>query len=758
MSTPPRESYEGIDGCGYGELSPVLVWPMYHDAPDMDRDKQHDSPVVDRYTRHDLLRVLHPTGYRDMRAFHANRKGEPMTFSFHADNLDGVDEFAASFGDRDIYVGVAPRMDARSRDTAGCLALYALFADLDYKDSSEFDTRARLAAFSLVPSAVVASGGGLQAYWLLAAPLDLQNGGVARARHLLRALATALGADLKAAEPARILRLPGTVNFKYSPPRPVVIELLSDQRRYSVDAFTQVLPTIPDDTTSEPLPRTITDGSRNDTLFKEGCRLRRLGLDEIEILAALKAINHRRCQPPLDSREVESIAHNCAWYEPAADTFPTTETGDAEFFAACNADAVRYDHRRGRWLLFDGNVWSPQTDGEIARLALDAVRARQRAAIGDKERAKWAVGGEARSRQTNLLALAQNLKPIADAGDSWDLDPWLLGAPNGVIDLRTGTLRPGHPDDRITMRVRPTFDPKATCPLYDQTVAEIFENQKDLIAYFDCYVGYSLTGDCREESLAICWGGGANGKGTLMNTIAWLLGDYADDLPFSAFELQSRSGIPNDIAKIVGKRFVTASETAETVRLNEARVKALTGRDPITARFLHREFFTFQPVAKFWLATNHKPEVRDDSEGFWRRLHLIPFAASFIGREDKTLKDRLRSELPGVLARAVRGCLTWQRDGLNPPAIVREATKTYRTDSMPLARFLDECCMVQEDARATFGDLFKAYVKWAGHEPGRMGRHEFGDALRARFKSEVIKERVTFLGVGILDSFRESGF
>lgn len=716
---------------------------------------------IDGDFRQDLLHALHPHGYRDMRALRNSKV--VMTLGFGADDLTGIDHFAASFANADVYMGVAARVDEKSRDLSGCLELHALFADLDFKDSSEQDARRRLAAFPLPPSAVVASGGGLQAYWFLDQPLDLQNGGAVYAKQLLRALATALGADLKAAEPARILRLPGTQNHKYTPPRPVVVETLIRSRQYSAEAIAAILPLIPDEpknNTSDPLPKHIGDGNRNNTLFVEGCRLRRLGYDELEIVAALSAVNLRRCEPPLESREIDAIARSCSRYEPAADPFPTTETGDAEFFAACNADTVHYDHRRGRWLLFNGNVWEPQTNGEVARLAREAVRARQRSAVGDKDRMRWAIGGEARNRQTNLLALAQSIVPIADAGDSWDHDPWLLGAPNGVIDLRTGTLRPGRPEDLITMRVRAPFDGGATCPLYDKTVAEIFEGNPDLIGYFNRYVGYSLTGDCREESLAFCWGDGANGKGTLMNTLGWLFGDYADDLPFSAFELHSRSGIPNDIAKIVNKRFITASETGETQRLNEARVKALTGRDPITARFLHKEFFTFQPVAKFWLATNHKPDVRDDSEGFWRRLHLIPFAASFIGREDKTLKDRLRTEGAGILARAVRGCLAWQQEGLNAPEIVREATKTYRADSMPLARFLDECCVVQDGARATFGDTFKAYVKWCSNNPrdGRMGRHEFGDALHQRFtKDERNSQRVTFVGVGILDLFREGG-
>jgi putative DNA primase/helicase len=500
------------------------------------------------------------------------------------------------------------------------------------------------------------------------------------------------------------------------------------------------------------LARSIGEGSRNNDLFREGCRLRRLGLDEDEILAALLAVNRKRCDPPLPEPEVEAVARSSARFEPGADTWPATETGDAEFFAAVNADIVRFDHRRRRWLLFDGVIWAPQTDGEIARLALDAVRARQRAAVGNKERLKWALGGEGRRRLDNLLDIARNTKPIADAGDSWDLDPWLVGAQNGVIDLRTGGLRPGRPEDRITLRVRAPFDPEAECPLWDRTIEEIFEGDGSLIAYVDRFIGYSLTGDCREEALAFCWGEGANGKGTLMNTVGWLFGDLADDLPFSAFELHSRASIPNDIAKIVGKRFVTASETGETQQLNESRVKALTGRDPVTARFLYGDFFTFQPVAKFWLAANHKPKVNDDSEGFWRRLHLIPFTASFIGREDKTLKDRLRLEAAGILAREVQGCLAWQREGLNPPNAVRAATKAYRDEADLLAPFFDARCVLHPAAKVQASKLFASYQGWCDEcqmrDRERLSLRDFGTRLKKQFASDDGRH-VFYKGIGL---------
>jgi putative DNA primase/helicase len=523
---------------------------------------------------------------------------------------------------------------------------------------------------------------------------------------------------------------------------------------------------LPEETKDRPgqrqgIPEESGEGGRNDLLYRLGCRYRRFGYDEADLVRKLREENARRCHPPLPESEIETIARSCMRHEPAADPFKTTETGDAEFFASCMADQVRFDHRRGRWLVFDGSRWAPQSDGEVDRLALEAVRARQRAAVGDKERLKWAIGGEGRKRRGNLLALAQSVKPIAEAGDDWDTDPWLLGVRNGVVDLRTGELREGRPEDRITMQASVSFSPDATCPTWDKTLKDIFGGDEELMSYFDRFVGYSITGDCREEVLAFCWGDGANGKGTVMNTIARILGDYSDDLPFSALELHERSGIPNDIAKIVGKRFVTSSESGEARRLNEARVKALTGRDPITARFLQREFFTFQPMAKFWLASNHKPVVRDTSAGFWRRMHLIPFTQSFAEKPDLELKDKLMAEAEGILARLVRGCMAWQRNGLNPPARVKDATETYRTESSPLGRFLDARCVLQADAKATFGELHDAYQLWCGkvREFSPLNRRQFGDALHKQFtKDETNTQRVAFIGVGLLVEERRDDF
>jgi hypothetical protein len=576
-------------------------------------------------TRQEFLRVLLPDGYVDLRALLLGQPADQKIY--RATDLAAIEAFVARWREtRNIYVGVASRGDDSSGAGHNLVGVRALHVDMDFKDfASEEEARRTLLAFEPRPNIVVNSGGGLQAYWVFKNPLPLWGRddvtGTTRledVKRLLRALCVPpLRGDVRSAEPAHVMRLPDTFNYKYTPIRPVEIEVWNDGPFYDIedlrealkDALAVTSSSRQKVTSSTPLPATVSAGSRNDALCSEAGRLRRIGLNEAAIAAALKEINREKCRPPLDDREVEGIAHSVAGYEAAEDAYPRTEAGDAEHFAAYTAPRLKYDHRRGCWLLFNGHHWVQQTNGEVTRLALASIRERQAAAlrIEDDEKRKqllnWSIGGESLKRLRALMTIAQNVASLADAGDCWDLDPWLLGVQNGVLDLRTGELGAGRPEDRITLCTSVSFDARATSPLWDATLEQIFGGDADLIAYFDRLTGYTLTGDCREEMLALCYGGGGNGKGTVMNTLAWVMGDYADDLPFSALELHDRSGIPNDIAKIVGKRLITSSESGEAKRLNEARVKALTGRDPITARFLRREFFTFRPNGKFWLVS-----------------------------------------------------------------------------------------------------------------------------------------------------------
>lgn len=449
--------------------------------------------------------------------------------------------------------------------------------------------------------------------------------------------------------------------------------------------------------------------------------------------------------------------------------FALTQAGNAEAFAHLHGGRVLFDHRRSRWLIRGEHHWRSDEVGEVVQLSKAVVRARYHSAIeiADEERRrsaiKHAVASESRQHLESLLALARTEPGIADAGDAWDAEPMLLGVQNGVVDLASGALRDGRPDDRISLVVPVPYRADAACPRWEQFLREVFLDDHDLIAFVQRAVGYSLTGDASEHALFLLHGSGRNGKSVFLNTIRAVAGAYAINLPFSAFELMGRSQLTPELALLPGKRLATSSETNDGARLNEARIKAMTGGDPVTANPKYVAPFEFTPVAKYWLAVNHLPVIRDDSEGFWQRVKLIKFMRTFTEEaRDKRLEERLRAELPGILAWAVRGAIEWLRGGLDAPESVRVATEEYRVDSDPLEEFLSRECAVGEDLQVFGSELYKAYVQYtedAGLGPKeRLTNAMFGRRMGARFRGEKTKKGKRYLGVGLIDHRRGDGF
>jgi putative DNA primase/helicase len=455
---------------------------------------------------------------------------------------------------------------------------------------------------------------------------------------------------------------------------------------------------------------------------------RDIGLKGKEVTATIKSGLDDGLTKPRDLSHLADRRNGHHAAQPANDAnpqfldrLPLTDAGNAEAFTMLFGDDLRYDFRQKRWLSWDAHRWAPDSDGHIDRLSLRAIRARQHAALNieDQDRRlkaiKWAVGSENQGRLSATNSLARSMKPIADKGDKWDQDAWLMGCDNGVIDLRTGNLRAARRDDAITLSTGITYDPEAHPRRFIRFLSEVFDRNDDLIAFIQRIVGYSLTADTREHCMMLCHGSGRNGKSVLLNTLRLIMGDYAMNTPFSTFENLRDSGgntPTNDIALLSRARLVTASETNEARRLNEARVKAIAGGDPITARFLYGEYFTYQPGFKVWLAMNHKPIVTGTDDGIWTRIRLIPFNVSFKGREDKTLQETLKAERAGILSWAVQGCLQWQAYGLKEPEIVLKATEDYRQESDLIGQFLNECTIRAEDKIARAGQMYEAYEKW----------------------------------------------
>lgn len=397
------------------------------------------------------------------------------------------------------------------------------------------------------------------------------------------------------------------------------------------------------------------------------------------------------------------------------------ELDAARFFAKTYGDRIRFCGKAGGWLLWDGQRWKLDDDGAILRLAgecTDSI-AELAAGIPDLEERKrvlsFAISLRKRRGLENFTALAATLDGIAIGNpERFDANQWLLNVENGTIDLLTGELRPHNPSDLLTKLVDIRYDPAATCARWERFLEEIFAGDAETIDFVQRATGYSLTGSTREHAFLVLYGTGANGKSSLLSTIGQILGDYGLSASSETFVDRQAGSATNDLARLRGMRFVSATETSEGRALAESFVKAVTGGDRISARFLYTEFFDFEPVFKLWLGTNHKPVIRGADEGIWRRVRLVPFGQRFEGEQcDPNLRAKLDAELPGILAWAVRGCLEWQRRGLSPPASVTGATAAYRSEMDTFTGFIDERCEVDEEANVPAGDLYRVYRSWA---------------------------------------------
>ena len=469
--------------------------------------------------------------------------------------------------------------------------------------------------------------------------------------------------------------------------------------------------------------------------------------------------------------ELEALADAAPEWQPPAEpvgiaAFAHTDSGNAELFAHLWGDRVRFDHRLGRWLVWDRHRWTPEATGELIRLAIAAARARAKAAADmDPDIAKATFSFAKRSENAgaieSALKIAKALEPIADNGEGWDANPLLLGCTNGVVNLTTGTLQCGRHEDRITKTTGIAYDAQAECPRWLAFLEEVFAGDAEIIAFIRRAVGYSLTGLLSEQVWFLLYGSGANGKSTFVDTISAICGDYGADTPADTITgrgiINAGAATP-DIAALVGKRVVTCSETEEVAKVSAARVKQLTGGSPVTARPLYKDPITFTPQLHLWLTTNHLPRVDDDSEGFWRRVRLVPFTQTFEGSaRDSMLEQKLRAELPGILRWAVEGTVEWRRDGLRPPASVMLATLNYRQASDPIAEFISDCCVVMEGAKATRGQLFDAYKAW-GRAQGMterelLGVRSFGRRIDEKWRNSKGTGGVRwYWGVGLRDN------
>lgn len=470
---------------------------------------------------------------------------------------------------------------------------------------------------------------------------------------------------------------------------------------------------------AKPVDSVIPSGQRNDTLFRFAYGLRVRDVDYDSAMMLLR-IENRRCVPPLADAELMKILDSAYRYETAGEVFNCTDLGNAKRLVAQHGNKIRYCFAWKKWLVWDDKTWHIDNNGQILRLAKDTIKNiyQEAAAIQDGEQrraiGKWAITSESEHKIKSMANLAESEPGIPISPDQLDTNHYLLNCLNGTVDLRTGDLRPHNPQDYITKIIPFEYNSEATCPEWENFLKTIFMGNTDLIRYVQKAIGYSMTGDISAQCLFLLHGMGGNGKSTLLECISTLLGVYSETATFDTFSIRKNESIRNDLAKLKGARLVTASENEVTHWLSESVVKQLTGGDTITARFLFGEFFNFKPTFKIWLAANHKPNIRGTDHGIWRRIKLIPFEHTFSGssKDDTFMERKLKPEMLGILAWAIRGCLEWQKEGLQEPGIVTQATNSYREEMDTIGSFISDCCVLMPDAKVQSGILYKAYQKW----------------------------------------------
>ncbi|MDF2235767.1 phage/plasmid primase, P4 family [Albimonas sp. CAU 1670] len=407
-----------------------------------------------------------------------------------------------------------------------------------------------------------------------------------------------------------------------------------------------------------------------------------------------------------------------------------TEDGVALLLVDREGENLRFDHDAGAWFRWQGDHWAR----DVTRATADHVRALARE-VSEGLDARARVAARKSSFAQGAEKLASVDRRVAVRQDDWNPDPMRLGVPGGEVDLATGELTRPDRASLVTRQACVAPAEIANCPAWLEFLHEATGGDDELIGYLKRIFGYALTGDTREHVLVFIYGPGGNGKSVFLNALHGILGDYAVTAPMDAFTASNNDRHATELAMMNGARLVTASETESGRGWAEARIKQLTGGDPISARFMRQDFFTFQPQFKLVIVGNHKPVLRNVDEAARRRFQIVPFTLK-PARPDRTLGERLRNEWPGILRWAIEGCIEWQAHGLRPPAAVLQETDAYFGTQDLIGQWLDDCCLVDAGNAARFepaADLFASWTEWCvanGEKPGAL--KVFGDQLEQR--------------------------
>lgn len=480
------------------------------------------------------------------------------------------------------------------------------------------------------------------------------------------------------------------------------------------------------------------------------------------------------------------------------------ELGDGTLFAEVNRGRFLYAKSLDKWLVWRDHHWSFDTMEEryhgveaVANVYLDQTKVLNeeiaKAQADDQKDLATKLKAErdeylkrvkrlrSGSGATNCINYSHRIEnPLAIKGDELDENPWLLACKNGVLDLRTGKLRPGKPEDHLLKYCphdwkgidapRPNFEAFLESALDGDpflTDQERAEYRADLIAFLRRVLGYGITGHATEHIFLVFNGAGRNGKSVLVETIRYVMGDLVGPILAEMLLDQGRASNPNapspHIMSLKGLRIAFASETDEDRRFSPGQVKWYSGGDTLKGRDLNaKDFIEFEQTHLLILLTNNLPHAPGDDFAFWQRLKLIPFNYSFVPapdpgkrnqkQRDENLRDKLRAEASGILAWLVQGCIEWQQIGLQPPSMVTKATEDYRLSEDTLSQFVEDCCETDPTYLTSATDLYDLFKRWYritinGKRDAGPKQKKFGAMLSKQFSKDKIGGTVKYHGL-----------
>ena len=476
------------------------------------------------------------------------------------------------------------------------------------------------------------------------------------------------------------------------------------------------------------------------------------------------------CTEVYTPKQSENFEVTVEHHKEVTKTYTLDDTGNAQRMADMYKDAVGYNYTDKRWMLYDGGKWIYDPMGYIYNLidkSVEQMAAEKSVYIRmdednsdddhtmEKAFEKHLKRSRSHTGKKNIEQEVQHYVPLSHV--VFDRNKDLLNTVSGVIDLNDFSLRDSTPGDYFTKSIAAHYDINAKCPLWEKFLREIFAGDDDMIRYIQKAVGYSLTGSTQEQCVFLLIGDGCNGKSTFLDIIRQLFGDYASNIQAESLMIRSSSnGINSDIARLRGARLVTSAEPNEGLRLNEGLLKQLTGGDVVTARKLYGDEFEFKPEFKLWMAANHKPVIRGNDHGIWRRMHIIPFNVQIPKEKiDKTLTDKLLTEIDGIFQWALEGLKLYQSEGLEPPEMVSAATAEYRKEMDVVSRFLEECTEKSFADTVRASDLYRIYTEWCDvNGEYNLSNTKFGKEVIAKYEKVRMNDGFYYRGICLNKQYR----